>query len=280
MTGSESESVDVLIVGSGAGAMTAAIKAYDAGLKVLMIEKSNLYGGSSAMSGGALWVPNNPLMKKKGVPDSREDSLQYLTTVSAGDTEASRLASYVDHAPRMVEYLLGNSRLRLDALEGYPDYYPEEKGGKPGGRSMEPKSFWATDLGNDFEHLRPSHPQELMFGKIGLTARESHVLVCGGWRSYFLAFFIMMRYMLNFSARKRSKRDTRLTLGNALVGSLRASMHDRDIPLWLNTSLTELCGDGSQIDGAIVSRNGREIKVVARRGVILAAGGFARNLEL
>ena len=131
------QSVDFLVVGSGAAAMSAAIRAHDLDADVLMIEKSDRYGGSTAMSGGVCWVPDNPTMKKTGISDSREEGLSYLKHITKGEISAARLETYVDGAHRFLDYCNKNTHVRFDALEKYTDYYPEQVGGKPGGRSME-----------------------------------------------------------------------------------------------------------------------------------------------
>jgi 3-oxosteroid 1-dehydrogenase len=146
--------VDLLIVGSGAGAMVAAIYARDHGLSTLLIEKTELYGGNSAMSGGAMWIPTNPQMLAGGVPDSREDALTYLRHVTKGQVPEEKIRTYVDGAPQMLAYLRENSRLRTECCFTYPDYYAEAPGGKPGGRSLEPAHFDAKLLGAEFERMR------------------------------------------------------------------------------------------------------------------------------
>src|SRR5262249_47388663 len=153
-------SVDVLIVGSGAGAMVAAIYARDHGLVPLLIEKTELYGGNSAMSGGAMWIPTNPKMAEHGVTDSKEEAMTYLRYVTKGQVPEEKLRTYVDAAPEMLAYLTENSRLRTSCCITYPDYYAEAPGGKLGGRSLEPEHFDAALLGEEFDRLREPAFQE------------------------------------------------------------------------------------------------------------------------
>ena len=167
--------VDFLIVGTGAAGMGAAVRAAAEGLDVLLVEASDQVGGSTAISGGVVWIPNNDQLPSRGIDDSREDALAYLRALTKGEVPEERLAAYVDTAPRMLKWLEGNSHLRLDALEQYADYYAEVPGGKPGGRSMEPVPYDATQLGTDnFRRLRRSHPQSQVMGRFGITAREAH----------------------------------------------------------------------------------------------------------
>jgi 3-oxosteroid 1-dehydrogenase len=265
---------DVLIIGSGAGAMTAALRAQTHGLDALVCEKSEFYGGSSAMSGGAVWVPNHHLMGKAGLQDSKAEAFQYLKSILNGKTSDEKINCYLESAPAMVQWLVENTAMRFTPLSQYPDYYPEEEGGKAGGRSLEPDPFSGRQLGDDFALLRPSHPQEMVLGKIAITAAEAHSLVGG---NMWIAMRRLLAYQLDIPARMRSRRDNRLTLGNALIGRLRKSMIDRDIPIWLNSPLKELIVENGHVVGALIVREGQEVRIRAKRGVILAAGGFARN---
>ena len=151
------ETVDFLAVGSGAAGMTGAIVAHDRGARVLVIEKSELYGGNTALSGGALWVPDNHLMFEHGIEDSSEEGLSYLETVTDGSSSPEKLSRYISAAPEMVRYLQDNSQVCFEIVPLYPDYYPEEVGGKSGGRSIEPTEIDALRLGNVFEQQRRVH---------------------------------------------------------------------------------------------------------------------------
>ena len=269
--------VDVLIVGSGAGAMTTALRAHDDGLRVLVCEKSDLYGGSSAMSGGAVWVPNHHHMSSAGLSDSYEDAYQYLKTIVGSSVDDQRIKTYLESAPQMIQWLEEHTEMEFTPLTLYPDYYPEEKGGMKGGRSLEPNPYSGRKLGDHFQLLRPSHPQEMVLGKIAITAAEAHDLVSG---NMLIAAKRLLAYQLDIPARRRSRRDNRLTLGNALIGRLRRSMLDRDIPLWLNAPLSELITENNSVVGAQVQKEGSAQQVRVKRGVVLAAGGFARNKNM
>ena len=118
---SVTETVDFLVVGSGAAAMAAGVRAHDLGLNVLLVEKSDRYGGSTAMSGGVCWVPNNPSMAGKGVVDSDEDALTYLRHITGGEVADERLAGYVRESQRVLAYLEDKTHVRYDAMEKYTD---------------------------------------------------------------------------------------------------------------------------------------------------------------
>ncbi len=274
------EEVDWLVVGSGAAGMTSALRAADLGARTLLIEKSGRFGGSTAMSGGAIWVPANPGMAALGIPDSREDGLRYLEHIVAGRVPPERLAAYVETAPRMVEYLATRSHVVFEPVPTYCDYYAEAPGGKPGARTIEPPEFEAMRLGAErmrqrfgFEHSRP-----LPF--MSLKASDVPALLLGGWPRIALVARRAAGYYLNLRARLAGAGNTCYTLGASLIARLRLSLTDRAVPLWLDSPLRELVLEDGRVTGAVVDRAGRPVRVRALRGVMLAAGGFEKNAAL
>jgi len=267
-------SVDLLVVGSGAGAMVAALAAYDRGGDPLLIEKSDRYGGSSAMSGGGLWVPNNHLMASAGVTDSPEDAWDYLSGTTAGRVSEDRLRTYLDKAPEMAKYLCDHTQVELVALTEYADYYPEVPGSRPGGRALEPINFDARALGDEFLRMREQNIQMLIMGRMFMTVVEARTLLCRtpGWIGTTLR--LMGNYWIDLPWRFKSKRDRHLSMGNALVGMLRRSLMDRGVPLWLETPARRLVIEDGRVVGVEAEREGRAIRIRARKGVLLAAGGF------
>ena len=277
---SNSQLVDLVVIGAGAGGMAAAIRAESLGASVLVIEASDQYGGSSAMSGGVCWVGNNPRIGSTGIADSDEEALEYLEAITEGEVPRGRRAAYLRDSQRMVRWFEENTSLRFDPLVRYTDYYPEQPGGKPGGRSMESRPFDGRLLGDELTRLRRPHPQSQILGKFGITAAQAHTMLAGGWRTKLLMLWLFFRYFLRAPARRRLGRDTALTCGNALIGRLRHSMLERDIELWLGTPAVELVVDGDRVVGVRVERDGEMLTVEARAGVVLAAGGFSRNLTM
>lgn len=273
--------VDLLVVGSGAGGMTAALVAHDHGLEALVVEKSDRYGGSTAMSGGAIWVPCNQYMADCGIDDTPEEAIGYLSTITEGRVPRDRLEAYVRHAPEMVAYLTEKSRLRMQPAAAYADYFPEVPGGKPGARTLEPQHFDARLLGEEFYRMREPAPQTLLRGFLAFTMAESKVLLRRkpGWRR--LMARLVARYLADVPARLRSKRDRNLGLGNALVGHMRMSLLDRGIPVWLETAAREVVEDESgRVVGIVAERDGRVVRIGARKGVVLAAGGFENDQQM
>jgi len=276
------EEYDVVVVGSGNGALTSAIAAHDGGARVLVIEKSDCFGGSSASSGGGVWVPNNRYAKAAGAQDSLGEARDYLHHVSpAGKIKPELIETYVTRAPEMVEFLHEKTNwVRYQSLEHYPDYFPEGPGGKAGHRSMEPEEIHASKLGKHFKNLAPQHPETQMPLGINFTQVEAQLLMAAlpGWVS--LATKLVIKYLLDIPARLRSRRDARLTLGNAGIARLFLSLQDRNVPIRLNSPMKDLIEDNGEICGVLTIQNGSTVRIRAHKGVILAAGGFERNQEM
>jgi 3-oxosteroid 1-dehydrogenase len=268
------QTVDVLVVGSGSGALTAAISAHDCGGSVLVIEKSDRYGGNSAMSGGGLWVPNNHLMQRTGIKDSPEDAWTYLKACVGDVVPEDRLRAYLEQAPQMVKYLMERTQARFVALPEYADYYPRLPGWRPGGRCIEPENFDARLLGDEFLKMREQNPQMLIMNRIFMTVLEARTLLtrAPGWGK--LTMKLMGNYWFDIPWRFKSKRDRNLSMGNALIGMLRRSLMDRNVPLWLNAAARELLSENGRVTGVVIEREGRKMRVRTNKGVILGAGGF------
>jgi 3-oxosteroid 1-dehydrogenase len=275
------QSVDFLVVGSGAAGMTAAVRAHDLGGETLVIEKAPAFGGSTSLSGGVVWVPDNPLMARAGIPDSPEEGLRYLESVTAGSSTTERLRAYVETAPRMMAELDECSHVHFECVENYPDYYPEEPGGKPGGRSCEPAVFDALQLGDEFDRmLLPPLEGRYLGGRLTVKVADGKSLMAGGLPLAKFMLRELFSYYTNIRARRKRLRNTNFTLGCALIGRLRLSLMDRNVPLWLGTALRELITDDGRVVGALVEKAGKPLRIEAKKGVLLAAGGFERNLEM
>ncbi len=277
MSQPETVQVDFLVVGSGAGALTAAIRAHDLGLDTLVVEKSGFYGGTSAMSGGSIWIPNNHQMAKHGISDSEEEALTYLQHITHGEVDEARQRQFVRKGAEMLRYLEERGDLVCDAVPMYSDYYPDAPGAKPGARTLEARRFDILKLGRDMFTLRPPHPACVTFGVIFSTAHDAYYSVRGHWRMYTSVLRELSLYLLTLPLRLLSLRSTRVTLGNALVAPLRLALKKRDVPLWLNSPAKSLLVEGGRVAGAIIERNGQRITVRASKGVLLATGGFEHD---
>ncbi len=279
-SGQFDQDVDVLVVGSGAGALTAAVVARNEGCKqVLVVEKSDQYGGTSAMSGGGIWIPNSHYARAEGAQDSAEEALTYLKAVIGNEVSEARLRTYVEQAPEMLQYMARHSRVAFEPVP-YSDYYPEMPGGKEGHRTHQPLPVSAKYLKQHFQQLREPPPQVLVAGKLTMTMKEGRAFLtqAKGWM--FTAVMMALRYYLDIPGRLKGKRSRRLTMGNALIGRLRWTMLERGIDLWLKAPLESLIEENGVVLGAVINKDGKSIRVRARKGVVIGAGGFEHNLEM
>lgn len=271
--------VDVLVVGSGAGGLAAAISAADGHGQVLVIEKGDRYGGTSATSGGGIWIPNSRLAQAAGLQDSEEEAFTYVRQQSAPNVPDELIRAYIRRAPEMLDWLQASTPVRYHSVP-YPDYHVEYPGGKPGFRTHLPAELDGRPLGRDIDTLQHPSPAASLFGVINWRFEETQALLfrLPGWRKMLVR--MLWRYASDLPHRLRSSKDRFLTLGNALVGGLRIALNQRGVPLWLRTRLLELVVERGQVTGAVVMRDGKRMRIGARRGVVLAAGGFERNALL
>lgn len=271
---------DVVVVGSGAGGMLAAIRAADAGLSVLMVEKAEVVGGTSATSGGGIWIPDNHDMGRAGLRDSIDAAFRYVKACARGLASDDRVLAYVETARHMARYL-AQIGVPYRSMPKYSDYYPGMAGAMPGGRTMDPLDFDARRLGLDgLRDLRPTNPGQLIMGRMHINAFEARSILARERKAKLLVVWIMLRYAIDYPWRRRTPRDRRLTGGQALVGGLWAALRRRKVTVWLNAPLRGLEFDGARASGITVERDGREVRVKARRAVMLAAGGFERNQSM
>lgn len=273
-------SVDLLVMGSGAAGLTGALRAAALGLDVLVVEKSAVWGGSAAMSAGALWVPCNRQMRGAGIDDDEESALRYLRTLTGGDIDERRLRRFVTDANRLIEWLAADSHATFTSLVHYPDYNTDVDGARAGGRSLEPDAFDGSKLGDDFRTLHPPYPGTLILGKFLMRIPEARGLLMPGLRPKLGLLTGFVRYATRVRTRRRFGRDPYLTMGQALTSRLRLSLQERGVPLWTDAPVDELVVENGRVVGAVVDRGGRPVRVEARAGVLVAAGGFEHDLAM
>lgn len=267
---------DLVVVGSGGGGMVAALRAAADGARVVVLEKRDLIGGSTAMSGGVMWIPANPLLTADGVVDSIEDAMLHFETV-VGDagpcSTPERRRAFLESGPEMVEFLedLGLRFLRCD---GYSDYYSNEAGGHDRGRSIEPRPWDGRVLGDWLPKLQPG-----LAAGVGLAVKTNEVRTLAHWNRSPRAFGTATRVILRTGTAKVRRRHL-LTNGAALVGEMLDLALRQGVPVWTEAPVTDLVVDDGRVVGVRATRHGREIAVRARRGVLLSAGGFAHNAEM
>jgi 3-oxosteroid 1-dehydrogenase len=267
---------DVVVVGSGNGGMTAALTAKLMGLDVLLIEKMPEYGGSSALSGGALWIPNNAENVRTGVKDSPERARQYLRAIIGDAVTEERIDAFVDNGPEMYSFIESHTPwFKYKWIPGYADYHPEDPGGAPRGRTVEPVPLNAKLLGAD-DQLYRSDVMKVPHG-LWMTGRDYRLLtqIMRTWAGRATAMKVGIKSTLSRVLRRQM-----VSLGAAGVARLRLALRDAKVPLWLDTPLESLVTEGGSVVGIEVTRSGAPTRIRARRGVVLAAGGFERNAEM
>ncbi|KXU88191.1 FAD-binding protein, partial [Caballeronia megalochromosomata] len=266
--------VDVIIMGSGAAGMTAAIVSKNEGLVPLVLEKTDKVGGTTAWSVGMMWFVDSTPMRSAGFKDSVDKAQQYFAATVGDTVDRSLQEAYISQGRVALDYMLRNSELEVAAVE-YPDYSPELAGGMFG-RAHAPIEFDARKLGPNFKNLRAPLPAFAPFGGMMLDLVDLlHFLsFTRSARSFVHVVRRFARYAVD---RLNHHRGTRLVGGNALAGRLYKTMLDRNIDIWLRASATSLITVDGKVIGAEVARDGRTIRVRARRGVVIATGGYPGN---
>ncbi|MFW0793957.1 FAD-binding protein [Gordonia sp. CPCC 205515] len=269
--------VDFVVVGSGAGGLTAAYTAATAGLSTLIIEKASVYGGSTALSGGGIWIPNNPTLRRAGITDPRENVRAYLDAVVGDGAPSDNIDTFIDAGPRMLEFLEQSSpHMRFQWCPGYSDYHPEQPGGRPEGRSIEPLPVDLKKLGVDEDLLRPAAlatPPGLFITSKDFVALN---MVTRTWKGRRAALLAGLRAIKAIVLRRHMD-----TLGRSLIARLRLAVKDAGVPLLLDTPLQSLVTDDSgAVLGVLAEHRGEPLRIRARAGVLLASGGFEHNNEM
>jgi succinate dehydrogenase/fumarate reductase flavoprotein subunit len=267
--------VDLLVVGSGTG-MAAALAAAERGLKVLIVEKSAYVGGSTARSGGALWLPASPILEENHAGDTLPAATTYLESVVAGTASPQRSASFLAHLTDTVEMLRRTTPLKFMWARDYSDYHPEQPGGSVGGRTCECRPFNTSVLGRYRSRLRP-----------GIMTASIPMPTTGADYRWMNLVARVPRKGLPLILKRLGQGVGGLLLGRryaaggqALAAGMFAGVLRAGIGVWTDTALARLTTDGARVTGAVVEHDGRQITVTARRGVVLAAGGFDHSMDM
>lgn len=252
---------DVVILGSGGAALTAAIAAYDFGATdVVILERSGMVGGTTAMSGGMLWIPGNHHQIEAGIEDSDEDIVSYLDSLAPETLDPETLGAFMEGGPEMIRYLADKTPVRFHAYADFPDYQPYMPGAKPnGGRSLDNDAFSFERLGKWATRVNPT--------KMAYPVRGSLKEAIDG--------------SLNEDTLAERERGDYRGLGQALVGALFLAVLDRNIPVEFEKRARRLIKDGDRVIGVVAEDDhARDFRVRARRGVVIATGGFEWNEQL
>ncbi|SNX63179.1 3-oxosteroid 1-dehydrogenase [Streptomyces sp. TLI_55] len=262
---------DVVVIGSGAAGMTAALTAAKQGLSVVVLEKAPTFGGSAARSGAGIWIPNNPVLLAAGVPDTPAKAAAYLAAVVGPDVPVARQQAFLAHGPAMISFVMANSPLRFRWMEGYSDYYPELPGGLPNGRSIEPDYLDGHILGAELAHLNPSY----------MKVPDGMVVFSADYKWLTLAAVSVKGLAVATECLARGTKaltlgQAPLTMGQSLAGGLRKGLMDAGVPVRLNTPLTDLLVESGTVTGAVTPAG----LYRARRAVVVGSGGFEHNLAM
>ena len=256
---------DVVIVGTGAAGLTAALVAHDAGAKVVILEKALKVGGTTAVSGGVVWVPNNHHMAEVGVADSREEALTYVTRLADGRSDQALIGTFIDTAPAMLRFVEQAAGFQFSAIKRYPDYHPEFEGGKAGGRSLDPGLFDSNELGAWKSKLRRSP----VFGMTAMSVTEAT-----DWGVFAKPLSLPFKLLGERYAKGL------VCYGGALVGRLLKALLQRKIEPMLGVAARELIVEEGRVVGIRTEQGTQEVMIRAKRGVVLASGGFEWSKEL
>ena len=266
---------DVVVVGAGGAGMTAALAAARQGLDTLVIEKSPWFGGSTARSGGGVWIPGNYALVEAGEADELAESKKYLDAIVGDVVPKVRRDTYLDRGPEVMEFLRDNTPVRFRWVPEYADYLPEAPGGRPRGRTVEPVPLDARFMGDELQRLHPPYgkaPANL------IVTQADYRKISLGLRSLRAPLTILRVTLLRLWTLLLGKK--MYAMGNAVAIGLRKGLMDAGVPIAYETELTDLVIENGRVVGVTVLRDGAAEVIRARRGVILGSGGFEKNLEM
>jgi succinate dehydrogenase/fumarate reductase flavoprotein subunit len=276
--GERARRCDVLVIGSGAGGLSTAIVARKGGLDVLVIEKEEFFGGTTAFSGGVLWIPGNQHARKAGITDTRAAAVTYLRNEAGNYFSEKAIDAFLDEGPRMLEYFERETDAKF-VLSGYPDYHPNVEGGVSIGRSVTAAPFDARQLGDEIKRLRPPLATITFIGMMFNSSNEDLKHFFRATRSLKSAAYVAKRLINHFKDLALYGRGVQVTSGNALAARLAKTTLDLKIPLLTETAARRLIIEDGAVHGAIVRDSEGEYRISASRAVVLACGGFPHDVE-
>lgn len=267
---------DLVVIGSGAAGMTAALAAHCGGMKVGIFEKDSFFGGSTAVSGGAIWIPDNPKMRAAGMKDNRNEAYDYIANETGELLNPGVVSAFLEAGPDMVDFMEEKTHLKFEHRAFSPDYHSDRLGAALGGRVLDAQTFDGRLLKDQFRRLKPPIDDFTIWGGMMLNRFDiGHFMnmtrrPASAWH----AFKLLVRHACD---RLSYPRGTRLVLGQAVAGRLAYSVIERKIPIFTEVALASLKLEEGRVVG-FNTHDGRE--VIARHGVVLATGGFPANGDL
>jgi succinate dehydrogenase/fumarate reductase flavoprotein subunit len=270
--------VDLLVAGAGPAGMAAALVASIEGLDVLLCEKSDQVGGTGATSAGTLWIPGNSQSKAAGYDDSPEQAEKYLSGLIGETTLRELRDAFLGTGPEAIDYLSANTEVKFLPCGPHPDYRSNIAGAALAGRAIVPLPFDGRLLGSDFRRIRAPIPEFMVLGGMMVGKADLAPLIgrFKSLRNFVYSANLFVRYLRD---RMRYPRGTRLMMGNALIARLFHSLRKHNVPVLFDAAIVDLLGDKHGVIGARVNVSGKEISVKARKGVVLATGGYGHNEE-
>jgi succinate dehydrogenase/fumarate reductase flavoprotein subunit len=271
---------DAIIVGSGAAGLTAAVTAALKGAKVLVLEKTQFLGGTTAISGGGIWIPGNHLAAAAGLPDPPGAARAYITGLVPEGLRLDVLDAYLQAGPEMLQFLEGKTEIAFAVADHSPDWHPEVPGASQDGRLLRPLEYDARKLGSQFAELRAPRAEFNAPGGFMIDLPDLPHLANA--KSSLKSAWYMGKLVARFARDKLTgkPRGTRLTMGNALAARLLRSAVDAGVTLWREATVAGLVSDGARVTGVRVQHDGTVQTLLAKRGVVLASGGFSANGQL
>lgn len=269
---------DLLVVGSGAGGLSTAIAAKKHGLDVVVIEKEPFFGGTTAYSGGVLWIPGNAHGKAANAGDTREQQLRYLKDQTGPFFDEAAVTAFLDNAPQMVDWFERETAVKFVPTL-YPDYHPDAPGGVDIGRSILAAPYNARELGKEMVRLRPPLSTITFMGMMFNSSNADLKHFFNATKSLVSAAYVAKRLAGHFKDLLLYRRGVQVTSGNALAARLAKSCFDLGIPIHTEAEARELIVTDGKVGGALVRSNGEELRVLARSGVVLACGGYPHDVE-
>src|SRR3981081_2372692 len=267
----ENSQCDALVVGSGCAGMSAAVTAGHHGLDVLIVEKEPRFGGTTARSGGWLWIPGMSLARAWGIHESPDQARTYLRHEAGNSFDEARVDAFLSRGPDAVDFFTSQTSLCFDMPLVFPDYHAEAPGGTQGGRSMVTRPFDGRELSPHIKTRGEPLPELTVFGMM-LGSGKEIIHFMRVTKSLTSAIYVAKRLSRHLMDVIRYGRGMTLTNGNALAGRLAKSALDLKIPLWLSSPVRELVVEDGAVRGAMVERDGRLVRVNATRGLILDCG--------
>ncbi len=275
----EYETFDVVVAGSGGGGMMAAVYAASRGLKVLVVEKDDVVGGTSALSGGGVWVPCNRIMAAAGVEDSPEKAREYVANVLGNLIRPDMVEAYLANGPEMISFLEDSTEVKFHISAWVTDYYSDIGGAVEFGRNLFAKPFDGGRLGQHLAKLRRPFHQFQLFGDMNIDSMEV-VHFLHALRSPDHLIKALRLFGRHVGEKFVFGRGVRLALGNALMGAFFKTALDHGVTIWTGAAAEALTEVNGRVTGLEISREGRRIVVQARRGVVLATGGIGHAKAL